>query len=99
MDMRFHWLRNHEAQGQLKIYWQPGGANLEDYFTKYHPPAHHANARAEFLMRVKDLAEARRTKNAGQTKTSSDKNTTLQGCVRQASLQELAQQLLVREKI
>ena len=24
MDMRFHWLRNREAQGQFRIYWGPG---------------------------------------------------------------------------
>ena len=28
MDMRFHWLRDREAQGQFKIYWRPGKTNL-----------------------------------------------------------------------
>jgi hypothetical protein len=28
IDMQFHWLRNQEAQGQFKIYWQLGGTNL-----------------------------------------------------------------------
>jgi hypothetical protein len=98
MDMRFHWLRDREAQGQFKIYWQPGGTNLADYFMKHHPPAHHVNARAEFLTRVKDLSEARRTKNERQTKIPCNKITMLQGCVRQASLQELAQQILAKEK-
>ena len=60
MDMRFHWLRDREAQGQLRIYWRPGKTNLADYFTKHHSPAHHVNIRSEFLTRVKDLAEARR---------------------------------------
>jgi hypothetical protein len=73
MDMQFHWLHNQEAQGQFKIYWQPGGTNLADYFTKHHLPAHHVNVRAEFLTRVKDLAEARRMKHEGQTKTSNNK--------------------------
>ncbi len=59
MDMRFHWLHNQEAQGQFKIYWQPGWKNLADYFTKHHPPARHVNVRGKFLTRVKDLAEAR----------------------------------------
>jgi hypothetical protein len=99
MDMRFHWLCDRKAQGQFKIYWQPGGTNLADYFTKHHPPAHHVNVRAEFLTRVKDLSEARRTKNEGQTKISSNKIAMLQGCVRQASLRELAQQILAKEKI
>ena len=93
MDMRYHWLCNREAQGQFNIYWQPNGTNLADYFTKHHAPAHHVNVRAEFLTRIKDLTEAR------QTKQSSDKIATLQGCVRQASLRELAQQFLARGKI
>ena len=58
MDMRFHWLPDCEAQGQFNIYWRPGNTNLADYFTKHHAPAHHANIRAEFLTRVKDLTEA-----------------------------------------
>jgi hypothetical protein len=90
LDMLFHWLCNQEAQGQFKIYWQPGGRNLADYFMKHHLPAHHVNVREEFLTRVKDLAEARCTKHEGQTKTSNNKIAMLQGCVRQASLRELA---------
>ncbi len=85
MEMRFHWLRDREAQGQFKIYWRPGGTNLADYFTKHHSPAHHVNVRAEFLTRVKDLSEARHMKNEGQTK-----NAKQQGCVSLASLQDLA---------
>jgi hypothetical protein len=93
MDMRFHWLRDRKAQGQFKIYWQLGKTNLADYFTKHHAPAHHVNVRAEFLTRVKDHVEAR------QTNQSSNKIATLQGCVRQASLRELAQRILARGKI
>ncbi len=62
MDMRFHWLRDREAQGQFKIYWRLGKTNLADYFIKHHAPAHHVNVRAEFLTRVKDHAAARQTK-------------------------------------
>ena len=62
MDMQFHWLRDPEAQEQFCIYWRPGKTNLADYFTKHHPPSHHANVRSEFLTRVIDLAEARRQK-------------------------------------
>jgi hypothetical protein len=68
MDMCFHWLRNQEAQGQFRIYWRPGKSNLADYFTKHHPPAHHVNVRAEFLTKVKELAEARHQWEQGQTK-------------------------------
>ncbi len=60
MDMRFHWLQDHEAQDQLRIYWRPGKTNLADYFTKHHSPAHHISVRTHFLTRVKDLAEAKR---------------------------------------
>jgi hypothetical protein len=107
MDMRFHWLRYREAQGQFKIYWRPGGTNLADYFTKHHPPAHHVNVRAEFLTKVKDLVEARAARQTTQTyrgvrvlkgEENRHKIAMLQGCVRQASLRELAQQILVREK-
>jgi hypothetical protein len=70
MDMQFHWLRDWEAQGQFEIYLRPGETNLADYFTKHHPPAHHVNIRAEFLTRVKDLSEAGRTTNEGQTKNA-----------------------------
>jgi hypothetical protein len=59
MDTQFHWLRDRESQDQFKIYWQPGKTNLADYFTKHHPPNHHTNVRAEFLMKVQYLAEAR----------------------------------------
>ena len=70
MDMRFHWLRNHEAQGQFKIYWRPRKTNLADYFTKHRPPIHHVNVRSEFLSKIKDLAEARRQRvELGQTKS------------------------------
>jgi hypothetical protein len=46
MDMRFHWLQDHEAQAQLRIYWQPGKTDISDYFTKHHPPAHHVSVRS-----------------------------------------------------
>ena len=71
MDMRYHWLRDREAQDQLRIHWKPGKTNLADYFTKHHPPMHHVNVRADFLTKVRDLAEARRQKTQGQTKSTS----------------------------
>jgi hypothetical protein len=68
MDMRFHWLRDREAQEQFRIYWWPGKTTLADYFTKHHRPLHHVNVRSEFLTKVKDLAEARRQQmEQGQT--------------------------------
>ena len=70
MDMRYHWLRDREAQEQLRIHWKPGKTNLADYFTKHHPPLHHVNIRADFLTKVKELAEVQRQKTQGQTKTT-----------------------------
>ena len=49
MDMRFHWLRDRECQEQFRIYWRPGKLNYADYWTKYHPTAHHQHTRKEFL--------------------------------------------------
>ncbi|MBM5801495.1 MAG: hypothetical protein FJ077_11840 [Cyanobacteria bacterium K_DeepCast_35m_m2_023] len=73
MDMRFHWLRDREAQGQFKIYWRPGKTNRADYYTKHHSPAYHVNIRSEFLTRVKDLAEARRQRQE-QSQTTTAKS-------------------------
>ena len=49
MDMRFHWLRCHDAQGQFRYYWRPGPANRADYWTKHHPAVHHVSFRPEIL--------------------------------------------------
>jgi hypothetical protein len=68
MDMRLHWLKDCEAQEQFRIHWRPEKSNLEDYWTRHHAPAHHKNIRAEFLTKIKDLAEARQLQKAqGQT--------------------------------
>jgi hypothetical protein len=52
MDMRFHWLRCHNAQGQFRYYWRPGTQNLADYFTKHHPATHHKSVRPIILTAV-----------------------------------------------
>jgi hypothetical protein len=49
MDMRFHWLRCHKAQGQLRYYWRLGTQNLADCFTKHHPASHHKANKPTFL--------------------------------------------------
>ena len=43
MGMRFHWLCNRKAQGQFRIYWQPGNTNLLDYSTS--APCEHQSSR------------------------------------------------------
>jgi hypothetical protein len=30
MDMQYHWLQDHKAQGQFRFYWKPGKTNLAD---------------------------------------------------------------------
>ena len=54
MDMRFHWLRCRDAQGQFRYYWRPGTQNLADYFTKHHPATHHKSVRPTILTAVND---------------------------------------------
>jgi hypothetical protein len=67
MDMRFHWLRDRDAQGQFRFYWRPGPTNLGDYHSKHHPGPHHTDQRynyltppryVELLRRAKQLAGA-----------------------------------------
>jgi len=49
MDMRFHWLRDREAQEQFKYFWRSGKSNLGDYFTKHHPTIHHRAQRSKYI--------------------------------------------------
>ncbi len=77
MDMRFHWLQDQEERSQFQIFWQLGGANLADYGTKHHPPAHHVKMRPEFLTNVKDLAAKQQA-----LKHKIHTTTKLQGCVK-----------------
>ena len=47
--MRLYWLRGRAEQGQLKIFWEPGGESWAGYFTKSHPPTHHAKVSPIYL--------------------------------------------------
>jgi hypothetical protein len=49
MDMRFHWLRCRDSQGQFRYYWRPGPDNRADYWTKHHCAAHHIEKRPTLL--------------------------------------------------
>ena len=49
MDMRFHWLRCRDAQGQFRYFWRPGPTNTMDYWTKHHPAIHHQSFRTQIL--------------------------------------------------
>jgi hypothetical protein len=54
MDMQFHWLMCHEAQGQFRYYWRPGTQNLADYWTKHYPASHRTAFRPQSLMSPSD---------------------------------------------
>ena len=59
MDMRFHWLRDREAQKQFRFYWRPGTTNFADYWTKHHSAAHHKTMRSEFLTPMSIVSKLR----------------------------------------
>jgi hypothetical protein len=49
MDMRFYWIQDRIEQGQYRVYWEPGGENLADCFTKHHSSAHHKMMRNQYV--------------------------------------------------
>ena len=50
IDMRFYWIWYRIKQGHFAVRWLPGIGNLADYFTKYHPYAHHRRVRSKYLL-------------------------------------------------
>jgi hypothetical protein len=60
IDMHFHWLQCHDAQGQFRFYWRPGSTNLADYWTKHHPASHHRTFRPEILTSQKFIIAIRK---------------------------------------
>jgi hypothetical protein len=58
MDMRWHWLKCRERQGQFLVYYQPGKENVADPFTKHHTPAHLYVMTPKFLRRTEQLVHA-----------------------------------------
>jgi hypothetical protein len=54
MDMRFHWLRCREAQGQFRYYWRTGTQKLADYWMKHYPASHHTAFRPQILTSPSD---------------------------------------------
>ncbi len=55
MDMKYHWLRDRENQGQFKHCWAPGKENNGDYVTKHHVPIHHQATRPKFQTGIATL--------------------------------------------
>jgi hypothetical protein len=50
-DMKYHWLRDRQAQNQFHIYWKEGKKILADYFTKHFPPSHHIKTRPTYILK------------------------------------------------
>jgi hypothetical protein len=70
MDMRFHWLRCRNAQGQFCYYLRPGTQNLADYFTKHHPTSHHKSVCPTILTPAPSANDPKYTKLFETTTTS-----------------------------
>jgi hypothetical protein len=47
--MRYHWIRDRVASGDLNVTWHPGTTNLADFFTKTHPVHHHLRERCRYV--------------------------------------------------
>ena len=63
MEIRFHWLRCRDAQGQFRYYWMPGKMNLANYWTKHYPASHHQNMRPVFLTPARHVEDLRGQKS------------------------------------
>jgi hypothetical protein len=72
MDMRFHWLRCRDAQGQFRYFWRPGPTNTADYWTKHHPAIHHQSFRPQILTSQKYMETFRRARALKRTPTGLD---------------------------
>ncbi len=55
IDIKYHWLRNRESQGQFLHYWVPGKENNFDYMTKHHATIHHQATCPTFLTNISTL--------------------------------------------
>ena len=73
IDMKFHWMRCRDAQGQFRFYWRPGTHNWGDYWTKNHPEIHHRVFRKNILTSPKHI-------KAGKSGTSKVRNTMARVC-------------------
>jgi hypothetical protein len=67
IDMRFHWLRCRNTQGQLRYYWRPGTQNLADYFTKHHLATHHKSVHPAIPTAVNNPEYRKHFQNTGDS--------------------------------
>ena len=49
MAMQYYWMKDRVKQKNLFFYWKPRIQNMEDYFTKHHPPHHRREICATYL--------------------------------------------------
>ena len=47
--MNLHWLRDKETQKYLRIHYEKGSGNGDDYFTKHYPTIHHRQQRKIYM--------------------------------------------------
>lgn len=43
--MNYHWIRDRKTRDKIKLYWEKGANNNEDYTTKHHPAKYHVYIR------------------------------------------------------
>ena len=60
-DMRFHWLRDKQAQRHFHVYWDKGENNMADYFTKHHSPEHHKRMRPKYVHALRKVLNCLRS--------------------------------------
>ena len=48
--VRYHWLTEHQTNGDFTVYWDSRKNNLADYHTKHHSPTHHQNVRTTYIL-------------------------------------------------
>ena len=51
-DMRMHWVRDKQQQGEFDVYWESGPNNNVDYYTKHHVIKHHRAKRPLYVIDV-----------------------------------------------
>jgi hypothetical protein len=49
LDMHFYWVKNRISQGHHRVYWEPGGKNLADFFTKHPSSVRHISMRSQYV--------------------------------------------------
>lgn len=89
MDMRYHWLRDREAQQQFKFHWAPAKYNKADYFTKHFPPSHHQQVRSEYVLQLKTSTKIQNFPSDSRSNTFTPQAYALRGCANPSIIQHI----------